>query len=220
MNTQTPVVAGTKQHVMARVKFGLSRLNAEGTVLKANHVINHLTGNIYFPTPNPTIPTVETAVDYLGDAIIAAQNGGSDQIDLRNLRTKEVKTLLKELGVYVQDESKGDEMKILSSGFDVIVRGGPVGPLPAATNVTGKTGAAIGTSELHWDKVKGAGAYIVEKTSGDPSVEAGWTVHGYTTRSRYVATGLTTGQVNWFRIKAIGAAGVGAQSDPVRSVAQ
>jgi hypothetical protein len=73
---------------------------------------------------------------------------------------------------------------------------------------------------LLWQAVSGAHSYIVERNDTDPLNEDLWKPEGYSTSSHgYVSGSLQTGHVYWYRVRAIGAAGIGAQSDPARGVA-
>jgi hypothetical protein len=203
---------------MVRIKIGLSGLNPTKVVLKALHIVGKLNGNAFFPTPDPSLITVSAATDTLADAVEAAQTRDSEKIAMRNVRFAELKELLKQLGSYVEDESKGSEEKIISSGFEVAQRGGTSGPLPAPINELAKAGMAISTIDLSWKRVKGARVYLVEINTTDPMNEANWQVINYTTKTHFTVTGLTTGQICFFRTKAIGVAGIGAASDPARAV--
>jgi hypothetical protein len=202
---------------MAKVKIGLSNISPADLLLKASHIRQEMTGNTNFATPSPTMLEIEDASDALGSAIEEAMNRDSSKIALRNIKYDELKYLLEQLGSYVQNVSLGDAEIIISSGFEVLQQSGPIGPLPAAAYLTAKP-AGIGSEKLNWDAVRGARVYIVEQCTADPAVETAWTLFAYTTQSRYTATDLTTGQLMWFRVKAIGAAGVGVASDPARCV--
>jgi hypothetical protein len=136
------------------------------------------------------------------------------------LKRNELKVLLTELGSYVQDECKGDEDKILSSGFEVARQGSPYGILPAPVGLLAKPGIIIGTVLLQWKRLQGARSYVIQMNAADPNVEASWEGQGTSTHSRFIAEGLTSGQVYWFRVRALGAAGEGGQSDPAHSRAQ
>jgi len=202
---------------MAKVKIGLSNISAANMILKVAQIREEMEGNVNFPTPSPTLLEIDDARDALAGAITDALNRDSAKVAIRKLKYAEMKYLLEQLGAYVQSESAGDAEKIISSGFEVVQQGGPIGPLPAATDMSA-TSAGIGSEKLNWNAVRGARAYIVELCTTDPAIEASWTLYAYTTQSRYTATGLTTGQLMWFRVKAIGAAGVGEACDPARCV--
>jgi hypothetical protein len=203
---------------MSNVKLGLSGLNGPALMLKGLHIAESLTGNLFFPTPTPTLIELAASLDALSASIEAAQTGDHEKIAMRNIRMGETKEVLKQLGMYVQDESKGNAEKIISSGFEVAQRGGPIGPLPAPGNAAAKVGNAMGTIDLSWDKVVGSRVFMIEINTTDPMNEVMWVARNYSTKTHFTVSGLTTGTVCWFRIKPIGVAGVGAGSDPARSV--
>lgn len=55
--------------------------------------------------------------------------------------------------------------------------------------------------------------YEVQYTAGDPKDPAGWQLLAQTSKNRYTATGLNSDQAYYFRVQAIGTAGVGEMSD-------
>jgi hypothetical protein len=205
---------------MAKLKLGLSHLSVSSLLLKATNVVTSMTGNPDFPAPVPTLVVIDGKIAELTAAANEAANRDKVKVAIRNLRRSELKSLLVELASYIQTQSGGDEDKILSTGFEVVRRGEPVGPLSPPAALVARTGEDIGTVSLLWYAVTGAHSYMVERNDTDPINEELWKPEGYTTSSHgYVSASLQTGHVYWYRVRAIGAAGVGAQSDPARGVA-
>jgi hypothetical protein len=70
-----------------------------------------------------------------------------------------------------------------------------------------------GAVELSWF-VKDVRSYQVSMTDKDPSVEGTvWTVIGAPTRRYFKYEGLESGKVYWFRVVAVGTAGMSPSSD-------
>lgn len=93
-------------------------------------------------------------------------------------------------------------------------------PLAAPANFVVRHGAEHGTMIAKASPVKGGRSYEIEVCEGDPSIEGNW---------RHVATsvlcskmeirGLTPGTMYWFRVRAVGAKGLGPASSYVSLMA-
>lgn len=205
---------------MARIKLGLARLNAMQLILKAQNIVATMTGNPTFATPSPTLAEVQDAIDELAQAAQEAESGSHFKVSVRNSKQVDLENLLRDLAAYIQNLSKGDALTILSSGFEIVQRGNPVGPLGAPQDANSEATGVPGEGKVMWKPVKHARGYIVEMTTGDPAQPGvAWTVIGYPTESKLITAGLTPGQVYWFRVKAWGTSGIGAPSDPTDMMA-
>ena len=110
-----------------------------------------------------------------------------------------------------QQESGGDEAKILSTGFAVRAAGSPVGALPAPIDFLATFGDNPGEVDVTWSAVKGAKSYIVEVRENVAGTA--WGGARVVTKSRATIDGLTTGKTYAFRVRAVGTAGEGPWSD-------
>lgn len=205
---------------MARLKYGLSGLSASELLLKSIHIVEKMTGNANFPTPDPTIAAIETAQDELAQATQAALDGGKDRTATRDMKADTLRGLLQDVGDYVQATSKGDAAKILSSGFEIVQPGGPIGAMEQVNNLVAATSGLMGAIDLGWEPVRGASDYIIEMSATDPNDQAQWTLLGYSSKASFHAEGLDSVKVYWFRVCALGTAGKGPYSDPARGVTQ
>lgn len=77
---------------------------------------------------------------------------------------KTLEKLLKSTGLKVQDISGGNEVIILSSGYDVPKKRTPVGLLPQPEYVQVKQGYTTGSLDVSWKKVPGAYCYEIRYT--------------------------------------------------------
>ena len=205
---------------MARLKYGLSGLSPSELLLKSSHIVDKMTGNLYYPTPDPTLVVVEAAQDELVQATQAALDGGKDRTATRDMKAVTLSDLLHDLGDYVQATAKGDAAKIISSGFEIVQPGGPIGAMEQVKNLAAATSGIMGAIDLSWDAVRGASDYIIEMSSTDPNDQAQWQLVGYAHKSSFSAEGLDSVKVYWFRVCALGTAGKGPYSDPARGVTQ
>jgi hypothetical protein len=204
---------------MAKVKIGIARLNASETLLKASHVITQITGNANFPSPTPTILQIMNAHNALLKATDEAMGRDHEKVALRKIRHHEMKLLMSQLAYYVQDASGGDEEKIISSGFETVAPPSRVPLLLPPENLTAFPKWEPGKIMLRWKRIYKAHGYIVEMTEGNPEDQTLWKPIAFPTKAKQLITGLKTGHVYWFRIKAINPAGVSGPSDPARSMA-
>jgi hypothetical protein len=201
---------------MSRVKLTVSELNADETFAAMEKHSVKITGNPDYTTPSPTALVFDAAMTTL-EGKIAAYNAAADALQIalseRDAVMNAAKPLLSQRVDYVNLTSGGIEAKILGAGFDVRQPPVPVGPLPAPANVSVSQGDNDGSVHVNWDRVHGAQFYEIEHTT-DPNTPSTWQNHTATGHSGVLMNGLTSGARLWFRVRAVGAAGPGAWSDP------
>ncbi|MFT5471462.1 MAG: hypothetical protein ACI8UO_006596, partial [Verrucomicrobiales bacterium] len=111
---------------------------------------------------------------------------------------------------------KGDEAKILSAGMDVRDTGGPV-QMTQVTGLDAGFGDDAGEVDLNWDPIRGSKSYEVQRSPDLVTAES-WTHGAVSTKSKATLNGLPTGTRCWFRVRAVGANGNGAWSDPATKI--
>jgi len=109
-----------------KVKLGLKDLNVPELITYSSHVVTKMTGNVFFPTPMPTLAKVTTATTNLSNAYNSALGAGPAQTAVVNQTRELLELLLTSLGAYVEGIANdpanaipGAEAIILSSGFEV-----------------------------------------------------------------------------------------------------
>lgn len=125
---------------------------------------------------------------------------------------------LRSLALYVQQECDGDLAVLLTSGFEANKAPTPAGVLPAPQQVTLTQGTLSGSLDLRGRPVPNAGAYEAQKTTSVAN-PGSWESVQPATAARVTLEGLTPGTNYWARLRAIGAAGPGAWSEPVSAIA-
>jgi len=205
---------------MKSIKVGMSGLSALDKVAKALYIEGKLAGNPNFTTPQPPVAEITAAREALELAIAAALNGGKDATFAKNTAELALDELIVQEAGYVVSIAGGDEAKILSAGFEVRRNASPIGPLPKVANLEADLTDLVGEILADWDVTVGAHEYEVQRNSGDPLVEGDWHVVGFTTKSKYLDTGLVSGSSHWYRVRARGTAGDGPFSDPARGMAR
>ena len=147
---------------MGKVKIGLRNLTVPQKIAKATAIVNQMTGNPSFLTPNPAladVTTKSTALDATNAAAEAQRQASKAQTVLLNLTEDELDALLNQLASYVDNTAAGDEQTILSSGFDVVDTTGDVEPLYAPEDFYATTGDEDGEANLMWNRLKNVGKH-------------------------------------------------------------
>lgn len=199
---------------LARVKRALTRLSAAQLIDRARAHVVALSGNPWFPSPQPSLAVIEAAIDALVEADAAVlTNGGRQDYLARNQRMRELKDLLILLAAYVQVQSGGDAERILSTGFGVRAKAGPAGPLLAPANLRARFMPLAGMIHLHWGGVRRRLLYEVQIRAGHGALPEDWTPLIAIAYNYFNATGLASSVDYSFRVRAIGAAGPGPWSD-------
>ena len=104
---------------MKKIVFVFSVLSVPLKIQKAREIVLRLTGNVNFPTVNPTLAVIIAAINALETAWEAAADGGHILKAKMKAREQELVDIMLLLASYITNASSGDEQKILSAGFDV-----------------------------------------------------------------------------------------------------
>jgi hypothetical protein len=168
-----------------------------------------------FPTPTPTLPNMQTALDDFIDALNDSQGGSYVNHSIKNDKRLALEKLLKKLGNYVRLTADDDHTKLLLSGFPMSEESGPIGPLPKPT-LTIKVGPASGTLQLKSTNVKGADSFNFDYTTTPVTPQSVWTTVT-SSRSKIELTGLPSGVQHAFRVTPIGADPSRTPSDIITS---
>ena len=228
---------------MARVKLGFARLSVANKILTARSVVNQMSGNASYPTPQPALADVTAAADNLEKAAQEALKGGTDKTLAKHLAEDALNQLMSQLQDYVQVASQGDPIIIESSGMEVRKERTPASLPPAVLDARANVGGNPGEINLIWGSVATAKSYVVEMqlpqekeeplppipdaieddgtavmTETETATQQ-WIRIDTVTKRKLTVKGLNTGTVYSFRMAAINAAGQGAYSQSVSSVA-
>ena len=202
-----------------KIKLALARLTALEVLALARDMVSKMTGNAFFLTPDPPLLDVTASAAALEKAINDATKGGELEHEIKRIALAGTMDILSRLGIYVQATSNGNREQILSSGAGVAKDSEPVGPLDAPESLEATVSNFSGTIDLDWTGVHGSRMYNVYINEGDPNDEASWSLAYATTKSYCAITDLIPGKFYWFRIRAMGTAGMSPASDPAKSYA-
>ena len=121
--------------------------------------------------------------------------------------------------LYESNTCMGDEIKILSNGFEVRKDPAPIGPLQAPAKLEARMSEFSGHIDLRWKPMDGASYYQVAMNDTDPNDESKWVLTAFSSAAHYTVTGPVSGKFYWFRVVALGAAGPSPASDPAKGLA-
>jgi hypothetical protein len=202
---------------MATVKLNLARMSILDKVALARTVIDKMTDNPDFPTPDPTLIKLGADADTAEEAATAAAvaRSASQQATSELYAAEAVlDQTITGTGAYVQKASAGVPAKILGSGLKVRNERTSITSMPAVENLSVTGGDHDGEIDGQFDPVKGARSYEIQSCN-DPMTSAGWLLRTAETQSKFTIGGLTSGTRVWFRVRALGPRKIkGPWSDP------
>jgi hypothetical protein len=201
---------------MSRVALKLNTLTVDEKLTLARRIHENLVSNAATFAGLAVLPAdLLLQINSVDAAHQKTLNGGKAETTIRNTELKVLKQMLTTLAANVQAISVGDATIINQAGMDVAA----IGPkmYESITPITGLEAFATdmpGQLRLRWDSDKYAKAYAIQYSVGT-FTEDTWKNGLYCTRSQMVIPNLPSGQVVWFRVLSICAAGVSAWSEPV-----
>jgi len=199
---------------MALLKEGMSKLNAEGLVAKAEHVHAQLTAHAaQFPTPSPTLAALDTEKEELLAAIAKALDGGRSAHQAKRDKYRTLKSMLKQLAEYVANVANGDAQLIIDGGFEVRAEAKPTHLPGAPTNLEALTPDVARAVKLEWKGEKKVRLYQVQMSTKDPSGTPEWTSVALISKRQYTIVDLEPYSMYWFRVIAVNVAGESLPSD-------
>jgi hypothetical protein len=184
---------------------------------KGDFIYTSLKNNPNFPQPWPAyvpqLADLGTAQANYHTLFEAAQSGDSVKISERNDARDVLTGMLKGLAPYLELVAAGNVSKLQTTGYDLrhdIVQPTNDDPLPAPTGFNFARGDVSGTMAAWADSLTGAGSYILQICTGDPSVEANWTTKTTSLHcSNIITDGFVPGKIYYARLCGIGTNGPG-----------
>lgn len=199
-------------------KFKLDLKNKtvpERLTLGATH-ITAMTGNANYPaaTRVPTDAQVATAQSELAAAqaeVDSAEVIWKAKIQARDLKIAAWDTVITARAANCESVTPANPAALASTGFPLRSPRSPVGELPAPQNLTAKPRSDPGGMDLACRAVAGASSYEWECRVHEDAVP--WSALKSSTTRSITVTGLNSGVIYAFRVRALGAAGPGPWSD-------
>lgn len=184
--------------------------------IKTSAIIQSLTGNPYFPTPQPSLEEINQSRIAFLDALVASKTGSKQA----TLYKKECRSILEKqlelLGLYVNMNCFDNEVIAQSSGFDVKKKGKPVGILAKPSNLTAVNGPVKGTLIANIDRIHRAKSYIYLITTSPLTETSIWETH-VSSRKKIEIENLQSGTEYAIKVAAVGKEPILVYSDVVFS---
>jgi hypothetical protein len=188
---------------MKRLNLGFRRYTDAALLVEAQAILAALTGNAFFPTPTPTLPALESAIEAYMTALSAAQEGGKTDVATKNARKLELVDLLIQLGNYVMLTANGDEVMLVSSGIPVTKDRQPLPPLGTPEILKIENGINSGELLMTIAALPGARTYVYQYALDPLTDESSW-VSNNSTLVKFSFSNLEAGKKYWFRVVAYG----------------
>lgn len=201
---------------MAKIRTGFSGYKDADLSVKAAVIIASLTGNPNFANPVPPLADVQAALTAFDTALTNMGTGNKDATVIKNRCRATLEALLTDLGLFVQLHSKGDEAKLLTSGYDLVSKPVPYGVLPKPQNFKVVPGDARGSVKASMNSIDGASGYLYEYTKAPVVPDSIWTPITVP-RISVVIDNLVSGDEYYFRGTGIGANPTKVYSDEISS---
>jgi hypothetical protein len=177
----------------------------------AGHVVQSMTDNPHFPSPTPSLATVQADIDALARAQATVLSRIHGAASARDVHLESVRIDLSRLRAYVRSIARGVDADtaaelIVSAGFFVKRRG--VHPKQRAAAVMGAVSGSVRLTAPFAGK-HAAYSWRVSEESGP------WTELPQTTQASTPLDSLTPGRVYRFQVRALTRKGSGEWSDPL-----
>ena len=202
----------------ARVTTGFESLSDADFQLKSEKIFQSMVNNIFSPNPTPDMATLDAAVTSFSTALLAAQSRDKNAVAVKNAARATLTDLLNQLAGSVNTTANGDLVKLVSTGFDLAKDGESV-PLPKPGSPLLSDGINQGELISKVPSVTGSKVYGHRYTTDAPVANTVW-VEKISTSSKFMHTGLVSGQKYWCQVAAYGPFEQVVYSDSITRVVQ
>jgi hypothetical protein len=186
--------------------------------IRYNAIIGGLTNNPRIPEPWPApVPSlVQLQQEFAAhlEAHLAVQRRDLGQLHKRDDTRERLTNSLQRVAAYVELVANGDIEVLQSSGFEVrresgrpAGNGGATGYIAAPEDFRVGVGPRTGTLQVDATRQRGAIAYEIQVTRGDPAVDEGWNQAMIVPSVRRVVVDKLPPGPTWARLRAVRAGG-------------
>ena len=206
-----------QQIMSSKIVMPFGRLSGPKLLTKSLDISASMVGNAFFPTPTPTLETIDGSIVLFQSALVAAASRDRQQVILKNRARVDLVANLKALGNYVTFTADGNSAMIGSTAFDTRKLPQPVIVVkPVVTVQNGVNSGELIANAVRPGKARG----FVHQYTKDPLTETSVWESFPTTSKKFTFTGLEKTKVYWCRVGIMGAKGQLIFSDPVSKVVQ
>lgn len=204
-----------KRGPMATIKLNLQGKSLPEKLTQAQTAITDCTNNPNLSSANPAEVGNLNNARYTAQVKLAAQASAKQALKTATQEVKDAEAALDdryaELGALVQDDTKGDAAKILTTGFAVASESNTPIAVTAPQDFSATPGDEAGEIHIHHAPMKGAQTFETQATT-DLTGATGWGHSSFSKKSNSDVNGLAPGVMHALRCRAIGSDGPGPWS--------
>jgi len=208
----TPVSA--RKQMKNVIKLSLSRFGILALIGYLQKIVLKMTNSTKFASLAAKTTALDTAVKALDTANTNYEGAKKTTDQLMILRDNArivAENAAQDLATGAEGVSK-DPGDLTGGGWDVVGDHSPVGPMSAPNNFSATGGDDAGSVDLACDPQYGVQTHVAEyATAADGPYTSGYVGK----KSSCTITGLPSGGLHWFRMRAVGAAGPGPWAGPI-----
>lgn len=211
-----PVSAGRKP---MKITLNLSKKSILDAIVYCRLIVQKLTGNAKFTTPDPALTDLTAAAlatETANTAYEASKETTKQLLTVRNQKWDAMNVLVTKEAAYVGPHAD-TAADVESAGFTATLPPGPTVLPDQVHNLTVSSGDNDGSLDFQWDSNQQAKTFELQ-LSPEPVTPTSYAHHDSVTKSRCTAAGLTSGTRQWGRVRAINGAGKGPWSDAVSRI--
>jgi hypothetical protein len=212
----SPVPAGRKK---MKITLNLSKKSILDAIVYCRLIVQKMTGNAKFTTPDPALTDLTAAAlaaETANTAYEASKETTKQLLTVRNQKWDAMNALITNEAAYVGPHS-ATAADVESAGFTATLPAGPTVLPDQVSNFTVSSGDNDGSLDYQWDADAKAKTFELE-TSPDPVTVSSFTHRDTVTKSHCNVPGLPSGSRVWGRARAVNGAGKGPWSDPVSKI--
>lgn len=178
---------------------------------------NHLQLQEPWPAPVPSLAQVRQEDAAYREAYLAVQRRDLSQMHKRDETRRRLARSLQQIAAYVELMANGDMNLLQSCGFEL--RREPGRPVANGRSTTVHAGPPedfrvgqgprAGSLQLDATRQRGAIAYEIQTTRGDPALEENWKQALIVPSVRHVVVGRLESGPTWTRLRAVRRGGLG-----------
>ena len=203
-----------RQSMKNIIKLSLTHLGVLALIGYLNKIGQKMTGNAKFTATaaKTTAMTTNVAAFEAANTNYEASKKTTDQLmTVRDNLRITTESSAQDLATAAEDVTK-DPADLQTGGWDLVGSSSPVGPMAAPANLSATSGDNAGEVDVACDTQYGVQSHIGETAT---SADGPFTQFYVGRKSSCTATGLPGGSLNWFRMRAVGAAGPGPWAGPI-----
>jgi hypothetical protein len=194
---------------------GFARMADANLETRSYQILAGVTGNAYFPAPNPTVAEMGTIIGNFFDALNDCKDGDRIKIAIKNQKRDIVISSLHLWSAYVLSQSAGDAVIALTSNFKVRKAAAPRPPIGKPENFSIVAGDNPFELDGSTNRVDGAIGYIFQYAKDEMMALNNW--QGVpSSATKCIIANLESGTVYNCRVAAIGPRSQIMYSDIIR----